>query len=276
MSARDSGVVPVPFLEPIISVVGGDERHFLDILAYVMIACGVMTLINQMSGVRVPYGRYANPKFGWGVESRTAWFIQELPSFAVPVLLILLSQGQYRTAMPNLLLIGFYILHYFQRTFIFSLLIRGGKETPLLPFILACMFCSYNGYMQGRYLTQYAVYDKDWIKDPRFITGAVLFFTGMAINIHSDTILRNLRKPGETGYKIPCGGLFDYVSGANFLGEILEWSGYAVACWSLQGFAFAAFTSCVIGPRAIAHHKYYLDKFEDYPKSRKALIPFVL
>ena len=27
----------------------------------------------------------------------------------------------------------------------------------------------------------------------------------MAINIHSDSILRNLRKPGETTYKIPRG-----------------------------------------------------------------------
>ena len=32
-----------------------------------------------------------------------------------------------------------------------------------------------------------------------------MFFVGMAINIHSDHILRNLRRPGESGYKIPKG-----------------------------------------------------------------------
>ena len=32
-----------------------------------------------------------------------------------------------------------------------------------------------------------------------------MFLSGMAINIHSDHILRNLRKPGEKGYKIPKG-----------------------------------------------------------------------
>ena len=32
-----------------------------------------------------------------------------------------------------------------------------------------------------------------------------MFVAGMIINIHSDHILRNLRKPGETGYKIPRG-----------------------------------------------------------------------
>lgn len=29
------------------------------------------------------------------------------------------------------------------------------------------------------------------------------------------------------------GGMFQYVSGANFFGEILEWTGFAIASWSL-------------------------------------------
>ena len=60
------------------------------------------------------------------------------------------------------------------------------------------------------------------------------FRAGMWINIQSDGILRNLRKPGETNYKIPKGGLFRYVSGANFLGEIAEWSGFAIAAGSFE------------------------------------------
>ena len=35
--------------------------------------------------------------------------------------------------------------------------------------------------------------------------GCFLFWLGFAINIHSDWILRNLRKPHETSYKIPRG-----------------------------------------------------------------------
>ena len=49
--------------------------------------------------------------------------------------------------------------------------------------------------------------------------------------------------------------MFEYVSGANFFGEMLEWIGYAVASWSLPALAFAIFTCCNIGPRAVAHHK---------------------
>uniref|UniRef100_A0A0K0CUJ9 S5A_REDUCTASE domain-containing protein n=1 Tax=Angiostrongylus cantonensis TaxID=6313 RepID=A0A0K0CUJ9_ANGCA len=98
----------------------------------------------------------------------------------------------------------------------------------------------------------------------------------MFINTTSDRILRSLRRPGETGYRIPRGGLFEYVSGANFFGEIVEWTGFAVMSQSLPAFAFVFFTVCNLGPRAIHHHQWYLNRFPNYPKDRKALIPFVL
>ncbi|XP_031991123.1 3-oxo-5-alpha-steroid 4-dehydrogenase 1 isoform X6 [Hylobates moloch] len=105
--------------------------------------------------------------------------------------------------------------------------------------------------------------------------GFGLWLTGMLINIHSDHILRNLRKPGDTGYKIPRGGLFEYVTAANYFGEIMEWCGYALASWSVQGAAFAFFTFCFLAGRAKEHHEWYLRKFEEYPKFRKIIIPFL-
>ncbi len=121
-----------------------------------------------------------------------------------------------------------------------------------------------------------APYPAGYTSTPRFMCGVSLFFLGMAINIHSDSILINLRKPGETGYKIPTGGMFEFVSGANFFGEIVEWTGFAIACWSLPATAFAVFTFCNTGPRGHQHHNNYLEKFKDaYPKQRKALIPFL-
>ncbi|KAG7214229.1 hypothetical protein INR49_020922 [Caranx melampygus] len=138
------------------------------------------------------------------------------------------------------------------------------------------IFCSLNGFLQGHYLLHCAQFDDTWLTRARLAAGFLLFVVGMIINIHSDHILRNLRKPGEIIYRIPRGGVFEYVSGANFLGEIMEWCGYAVAGWSLPTFAFALFTVCSIGPRAILHHRDYQERFEDYPRSRKALLPFLL
>ena len=62
-------------------------------------------------------------------------------------------------------------------------------------------------------------------------------------NIYSSTLI------------IISGGMFEYVSGANFFGECLEWSGYALACSSISAVAFAVFTTSFVGVRAIQHHK---------------------
>uniref|UniRef100_A0A2I2Z6U4 3-oxo-5-alpha-steroid 4-dehydrogenase C-terminal domain-containing protein n=1 Tax=Gorilla gorilla gorilla TaxID=9595 RepID=A0A2I2Z6U4_GORGO len=113
------------------------------------------------------------------------------------------------------------------------------------------------------------------VKDPRFLINFGLWLTGMLINIHSDHILRNLRKTGDTGYKIPRGGLFEYITAGNYFGEIMEWRGYALASWSVQSATFAFFTFCFLSGRAKEHHERYLRKFEEYPKFRKIIIPFL-
>lgn len=52
----------------------------------------------------------------------------------------------------------------------------------------------------------------------------------MVINIYYDGVLIALRKTskGKGGYKIPRGGLFELISGANYFGEIVEWWGLFV------------------------------------------------
>jgi len=75
---------------------------------------------------------------------------------------------------------------------------------------------------------------------------------------------------------MPRGGLFDLVSCPNYFGEVLEWTGWAIATWSLPGAAFAAFTFANLAPRALSNHEWYRRTFADYPASRRALLPYVL
>ena len=49
--------------------------------------------------------------------------------------------------------------------------------------------------------------------------------------------------------------MFEYVSGANFFGEIVEWLGFALFVQTFGAFSFAAFTAMNIGPRAVHHHR---------------------
>ena len=106
--------------------------------------------------------------------------------------------------------------------------------------------------------------------------GVTLFALGFGLNVHSDRVLRSLRAPGETGYRIPFGGGFAYVSAPNYLGEILEWLGFALAAQTLAAWAFAAFTVANLAPRALSNHRWYRERFPDYPLRRRALIPFPL
>ncbi|KAG1956148.1 3-oxo-5-alpha-steroid 4-dehydrogenase 2a isoform X2 [Pimephales promelas] len=249
------------------------QENAIHYCSWGFVVSGLLYLLRQLTA-HTPYGRYVDTKSpGVMVPARAGWFIQELPSFLVPVLLFLTTES-----LPGIgrhLLLWTFCLHYFQRTFVFSLLTKG-RPSPLYIVLSAVIFCSVNGFLQGHYMLHCTQYHTEWHRDTRFITGVLMFFSGMAINIHSDYILRNLRKPGELSYKIPTGGMFELVSGANFFGEIIEWCGYAVASWSFPAFSFALFTICSIGPRAYHHHRYYLEKFKDYPKSRKAVIPFLL
>ena len=87
---------------------------------------------------------------------------------------------------------------------------------------------------------------------------------------------RRLRAPGETGYNIPRGGAFEWISCPNYLGELVEWTGWALASWSPAGLAFAVYTAANLVPRALSHHDRYRDRFPEYPPRRSALIPFLL
>jgi len=59
--------------------------------------------------------------------------------------------------------------------------------------------------MQARGALLLSAYPGEFYTNMRIYGGVFLFLFGMTANIHSDHILRNLRKPGETGYKIPQG-----------------------------------------------------------------------
>ncbi|XP_066923523.1 3-oxo-5-alpha-steroid 4-dehydrogenase 1-like [Clytia hemisphaerica] len=222
------------------------------------------------------YGRYSNATGNLlfcAIPARTAWFLQEVPAFMISIILVFLvilewlPGGYTRT---QLFVLSWFICHYFQRSFIYSLSITGGKPTPFYAFFLAFVFCTGNGYMQARGALLLSDYPDDLLTKLRVTMGFVLFCLGMYSNMKCDHMLRNLRKPGETGYKIPRGFLFDYISCGNFFGEIIEWIGFAIASWSSVSSAFAFFTIANLVPRAVTHHRFYHQKFNNIIKMRLA------
>jgi hypothetical protein len=60
------------------------------------------------------------------------------------------------------------------------------------------------------------------------------------------------------------------------MGEIIEWSGFALMCWNLPALSFAIWTAANLIPRAVSHHAWYRRTFPDYPQDRHAVVPALL
>ena len=242
-----------------------------DHLAWFMIALGVPTFVATLI-TPAPFGRYSNPSWGWLLPALPCWIVMEAPNLIAVG--YFLSQAELASLdAVKITLLAMFSGHYFNRTIIYPLRQSNRKPMPLLVPLSAFAFTSFNGYLQCKSIFHHPPYAPDHHMSLQFIAGVVLFFAGMYSNIQSDNILAKLRQPGDSAYRIPRGGLFEQVSGANYTGEILEWLGFAVTAGTLPAAAFAFYTFSNIAPRAYKHHLWYLEKFEDYPKNRKAVIP---
>jgi 3-oxo-5-alpha-steroid 4-dehydrogenase 1 len=224
--------------------------------------------------VAAPYGRYARAGWGPTLKERTGWLLMESPAVLFFAAVYLL--GRHRAQLVPLVLLGFWQLHYIQRTFHFPFRLRAGRRMPVLVVLLGVSFNLLNGWINARWISDLGSYNAAWLVDPRFLFGSLLFGLGLAVNIASDRTLLRLRAPGDRGYYVPRGGLFEWVSCPNYLGEIVEWFGWALATWSWAGLAFAVYTVANLAPRAMAHHAWYRQRFPDYPERRRALLPLIL
>jgi len=218
-----------------------------------------------------PYGRHMREGWGPTVSNRVGWILMEIPS--VLAFALFYAAGQHRLEPAALVLLLVWQLHYVHRTFVFPFRIRtSGKRMPLTIVGIALVFTFINGTINGHQAGHVGSYSLD---QPTLWIGVAVFAVGFVINLHADTVLIGLRKPGETGYKIPRGGLYRWITCPNYFGELIEWLGWAIATWSLPGLAFFVYTLANLAPRAMQNHRWCREKFEDYPTERKALVPFV-
>lgn len=230
------------------------------------------------------YGYLSSSNWGPKISNRTAWIIMEAPAFIFmsyyTVKFALSGNSTGNSSIVLYIMAGLYLLHYFQRSFIFPLLMRGRSRMPVAIMLMGLVFNTLNAYMIGGWLYGQAPsgkYELSWLWSPQFIIGLLLFIAGMAINMHSDHVIRNLRKPGDTRHYIPKKGLYRYVTSANYFGELTEWIGYAILTWSPAGALFAVWTFANLGPRAKSLTEKYVSEFGDEYTSlgKKHIIPFI-
>jgi 3-oxo-5-alpha-steroid 4-dehydrogenase 1 len=231
-----------------------------------------------------PYGRFAEPRFGVSLGPRLGWFLMELPatlSFA-----FFFSRGPHRGELVPLVFCAMWLVHYGNRGFLFPLLIRSPRGArasfSLLVVGAGWLVTSVHGYLHAEFIARLGRhYTPAWLHDPRFLLGLAVYYTSFALNIQSDATIRNLRTRAEVAagakpYRIPRGGLFEYVTCPNYLTELSAWAGFALCTYSLAGVFIFVVSLANLLPRALATHAWYRARFADYPAGRKALVPFIL
>jgi protein-S-isoprenylcysteine O-methyltransferase Ste14 len=246
--------------------------NFFMVLSGLVLAVAVFTALFFISA---PYGRHARTGWGPSISNKYGWMIMEAP--AVLVFVICFAFGSVPRNLPIFLFFTLWELHYIHRALVYPFTIRDGhKKMPVAVMLMGFAFNLGNAYVNGRYLFTFSGgYAQHWPVDARLLSGTALFLAGLIINRWADLSLRGLRLPGQTDYHIPYGGLFRWISCPNYLGEIIQWFGWALATWSLPGLAFAIWTTANLAPRARSNHRWYHANFPDYPAERKALIPWV-
>ncbi len=250
-----------------------DSPAFHHAATLLQLGLGVVTWL-ALVFVAAPYGRHGREGWGPTLPARRAWLLMESP--AIWVFLAIYLAGAQRFELVPLLFLILWQLHYVNRSLIFPLRMRtAARSMPLLLVALALFFNTLNAYVNARWISEFGHYETSWLTDLRFVLGIALFGLGMWINHDADARLRRLRKPGESEYRVPRGGLFEYVSCPNYFGEILEWIGWAILTWSLAGVAFAFYTLANLAPRAAANHRWCRETLPDYPTRRRALVPFI-
>lgn len=253
------------------------NSHCFNIFLLVMTALAAVVFI-CLFFIDAGYGKFYNRKWGPAINNKLGWILMESPVF-IAMLILWLCSGR-KADQTRFIFLVIFELHYFQRAFIFPFLISGKSKMPLSIILMGVTFNTLNAVMQGGwlfYVSPADYYGPGWLTGPKFIIGLLLFAAGMIINLRSDNIIRNLRLPGDTRHYLPKGGMFKYVTSANYFGEVLEWIGFAILTWSASGAVFAIWTFANLCPRAARIYEKYKQDFGDELDTRKVkrIIPFI-
>lgn len=244
---------------------------------YIMSAIALVVFV-ALYFVRAGYGMFRTASWGVSINNKLAWVLMEAPVFFV--MFWLWGRSGAGFSIPAYLFLMLFQLHYLQRAFVFPFLLKGKGRMPVAIMLMGIVFNVLNGMMQAGGLFYFApesAYADGWayLLKPHALVGIVLFFLGMGVNLHSDYVIRHLREPGDTKHYLPVKGLYRYVTSANYFGELVEWTGFAILTASPAAWVFVWWTFANLVPRADAIHRRYREEFGEAVGRRKRIIPFI-
>lgn len=88
--------------------------------------------------VKAGYGMFRTRSWGWSVPNKVGWVLMEAPSFVV--MGIWAWKAGVEAYTPQAIFVGLFMLHYFQRSFVFPLLMKGKSRMPLAIMAMGILF----------------------------------------------------------------------------------------------------------------------------------------
>ncbi|OAX41232.1 hypothetical protein K503DRAFT_863996 [Rhizopogon vinicolor AM-OR11-026] len=265
------------------------------------IVCPVQLLIDA------PFGKFAPSNESiFVMDGIKSWIVMELVSplaFIAALYRAPLSTSPSALSTPQIILAGLFLVHYLNRAILSPLRTPSRSKSHIIVSLSGVAFNLPNGTLMGAYLTSPSAtaFLAGALSRPSFWAGILLWAAGFAGNILHDEVLLNIRRNatakgkrnenqvGKEHYAIPRGYLYRYISYPNYFCEWLEWFGYALAAAPFPAFMSLSATMQTIQPpwlfiwaevllmisRAYKGHRWYHKKFPEYPKERKAVVPFI-
>ena len=136
------------------------------------------------------YGYLSSSNWGPKISNKLAWVLMEAPAFVFllyyTVRYSLSGRDTGNSEIVLYIMAGLYLLHYFQRSFIFPLMMRGKSTMPIAIMLMGLVFNTLNAYLIGGWLYSEApagMYGTDWLTSPQFIIGTVIFFTRCSLSV---------------------------------------------------------------------------------------------
>lgn len=106
-----------------------------------------------------------------------------------------------------------------------------------------------------------------------FMVGIVLSVIGQIGNAYHHWLQSTWKRGKDKKYVVPHSGLFTMIACPHYLFEIISFWGLSLISQDIVGVFLTFPVMGNLTGRSIATTKYYLSKLEDYPKTRKHLIP---
>lgn len=243
-------------------------------------AVQLLGAVGGLSAGDTPYGRFFEPKDSVGIPSRLGMTYIYGPAFLVGAASVsanllhvpaMAPVGNGRELLVSLMI----ALHFAKRlTEVWYLHVYSGDMDRSNAFGIGV----YYAIMSFMVIYQQAHVASSFYDLGSLIFAIGLYVVGEAGNLFHHVLLAQMRESKSSTsapYVIPSGGLFEYFVSPHYFCEVIAWFAIAVATGQANAYLLALSMGCYLTSRASKTKEWYIEKFDDFPKDRWCMLPFI-